>query len=47
MDFGYILHWHTVVVGGVNGLNFIYGARTSLFLSSQRMPGVTDVFANV
>ena len=36
------------VVGGVvNYINDIYGARTSLFLSSQRMPGVTDVFANV
>ncbi len=38
----YIFYIHTVVGGVVNCLNLIYGGRTSLFLSSQRMPAATD-----
>ena len=36
-----ILYTHNVVGGVVNYINDIYGARTSLFLTSQRMPGAT------
>ena len=36
-----ILYTHNVVGGVVNYINDIYGARTSLFLTSQRMSGVT------
>ena len=40
----YVLYFyiHNVVGGVVNCLNLIYGGRTSLFLSSQRMPAATD-----
>ena len=33
-----ILYTHSVVGGVLNHTGVIYGARTSLFLSSQRMP---------
>ena len=36
--FGEIFYRHNVVGGVVNCTNDIYGVRTSLFLSSQRMP---------
>ena len=38
----YIFYIHNVVGRVVNCLNLIYGGRTSLFLSSQRMPAATD-----
>ena len=38
----YIFYIHNVVGGVVNCLNLIYGGRTSLFLSSQRMPAGTS-----
>ena len=41
LGFGEILYWHNVVGGGVNYNYVIYGGRTSLFLSSQRMPAAT------
>ena len=31
-------YWHSVVGGVVNCTGVIYGVRTSLFLTSQRMP---------
>ena len=37
----YIFYIHSVVGGVVNCFNSIYGGRTSLFLSSQRMPAAT------
>ena len=40
--FGFIFYIHNVVGGGVYFKNDIYGGRTSLFLSSQRMPDVTS-----
>ena len=33
-----IFYWHSVVGGFVNCTGVIYGVRTSLFLTSQRMP---------
>ena len=36
--FGYIFYWHSVVGGVVKCTGVIYGVRTSLFLTSQRMP---------
>ena len=39
---GFIFYLHSVVGGVVNCLNLIYGGRTSLFLSSQRMPAATS-----
>ena len=38
LGFGEILYWHNVVGGIVNCTGVIYGVRTSLFLTSQRMP---------
>ena len=38
----YIFFIHNVVGGVVNCKSFIYGGRTSLFLSSQRMPAATS-----
>ena len=38
----YIFYIHNVVGRVVNCLNLIYGARTSLLLSSQRMPAATS-----
>ena len=32
------LYWHSVVGGVVNCTGVIYGVRTSLFHTSQRMP---------
>ena len=41
MVFREMLYGCGVVGGVVNYINDIYGARTSLFLTSQRMPGAT------
>ena len=38
----YIFYIRNVVAGVVNCKSLIYGGRTSLFLSSQRMPAVTS-----
>ena len=43
MVFGEMLYGCGVVGGVVNYINDIYGARTSLFLTSQRMPGATPL----
>ena len=40
--FGLIFYWRCVVGGVVNCTGVIYGVRTSLFLTSQRMPAATD-----
>ena len=45
--FGLIFYWRCVVVGVVNCTGVIYGVRTSLFLTSQRMPSRYNAFANV
>ena len=37
-DSGSIFYRHIVVGGVVNCIKYIYGGRTSLFLTSQRMP---------
>ena len=38
MNHGSIFYWHNVVCEVVNFIDDIYGGRTSLFLTSQRMP---------
>ena len=40
--FGLTFYWRCVVGGVVNCTGVIYGVRTSLFLTSQRMPAATD-----
>ena len=40
--FGLIFYWRCLVGGVVNCTGVIYGVRTSLFLTSQRMPAATD-----
>ena len=40
--FGFIFYVISVVGGVGNCFNLIYGGRTSLFLSSQRMPAATS-----
>ena len=39
-----IFKTHNVVGGVVYYINDIYGGRTSLFLTSQRMPAATDAY---
>ena len=41
---GSILYRNNVVGGVVNFIDDIYGGRTSLFLTSQRMPAATDAY---
>ena len=43
---GDIFSWHTVVGGVVYFKNDIYGGRTSLFLTSQRMPSRYGAYMN-
>ena len=42
-----ILYKHIVVGEVVNLIDDIYGGRTSLFLTSQRMPAATDAYTYV
>ncbi|PVY95539.1 hypothetical protein C7381_10165 [Ezakiella coagulans] len=41
MVLGSMFYENTVVCGDVNLIDAIYGVRTSLFLTSQRMPAAT------
>ena len=41
---GSILYRNSVVGEVVNLIDAIYGGRTSLFLTSQRMPAATDAY---
>ena len=41
MVFGEMFYWCGVVGGVLQKIAVKYGARTSLFLTSQRMPGAT------
>ena len=43
----YIFYIHNFVGGVVNCTVVIYGVRTSLFLTSQRMPSRYNALANV
>ena len=43
---GDIFYQHTVVGGVVYFKNDIYGGRTSLFLTSQRMPSRYNAYMN-
>ena len=40
-----MFYFHTVVGMVLQKVNVKYGGRTSLFLSSQRMPAATAVFS--
>ena len=42
-----ILYKHIVVGEVVNLIDDIYGGRTSLFLTSQRMPAATDAYTRI
>ena len=44
---GSMFYRNSVVFGDVNCINAIYGGRTSLFLTSQRMPAATDAYTRI
>ena len=44
---GSMFYENTVVCGDVNLIDAIYGGRTSLFLTSQRMPAATDAYTRL
>ena len=47
MVLGSMFYENTVVCWDVNCINDIYGGRTSLFLTSQRMPAATDAYTRL